>query len=253
MSEKAHNLEQPFQASTSVETHEDIALIKEALNRLHTGCDKHSKELIESRNLSTRLKNECAELQAECDSLSQELKNQEHKAQELKNRFSNQLQELKGQRDSKEKQVTEIGQQLSKKEDIIEKQTVAHNELMQKLDEQSKKSAHQVKECHDLNLLLLEKENRYRALEKRTEKDIEKFRKDSRILAELRNMLGGSHSPAEQTTDSLHKKTHVGEKPTEDQEKITSVVGPQASQTMEESFEQWLNPPNNKDFQQIEA
>ena len=25
------------------------------------------------------------------------------------------------------------------------------------------------------------------------------------------------------------------------------------AQTMEESFEQWLNPPNNKDFQQIEA
>ena len=202
MTENAHHIEQPFQASASLETNEDITLIKEALSRLHSGCQKHSNELIQSRNLSTRFKNECAELKKELQEI-------DTKNNHLLNQFKT---------------------QLTLAEEKIESLTA-------RLQEQAKELGQQEKSNHDMNLLLMEKDNQHSAFKKQAERKIAELSEASKTVEKMRKMLAGVQSTTEKTTDQID---------------LNYTLTTESSESMTDSFEQWLKPAGDKKFKLIE-
>jgi chromosome segregation ATPase len=198
MTENAHNIEQPFKASMSLETNEDISLINAALSRLHLGCQKHSNELIEARNLSTRFKNECAELKKELE--------------EITNKNNAVLNELKAR--------------LAVAEEKMQTLTT-------RLEEKSKELGQQAKNNHDMNLLLMEKDNQHSAFKKQAERKIAELNEASKTVEKMRKMLGDFQSQPEKID-------------------LNYTLTTEPDESMTNSFEQWLKPAENKKFKLID-
>lgn len=232
MPEKARNLDQPIQACTSVETNEDISLIQDALTRLYKGCEKHSKELIESRNISNKLKDEHKELRSECDALAQEnlLLNDE------KNTYQVDLDKATEQLSEQASKAQELEQQLVATQAELAESKETQKNIAQKLEEQAKELGQQAKENHDLNLMLLEKQNQHLAFERSARRKMSELAEDSKTLKEMRKMLGQESAP----------KAHA---PVASNDTNATIIDPAS---MEDSFEQWLNPPGSKDFNLID-
>lgn len=72
MSDTQHPVREQFLTGLTKDADDAIKVINTALHQLTGGCKKHSKELIESHNLATRLKGECSELTARNKALATE-------------------------------------------------------------------------------------------------------------------------------------------------------------------------------------
>jgi chromosome segregation ATPase len=278
MSDKAHNVEKPLQAVACIEANEskEIQVIQAALDRLHQGYQKSNTDLIEARNQSARLKSQAVELKAEASALAQEklsleqrisLLEAEHKQalNELQDRLSDeqakaksaeakldkQIQLAQAEKANEQSQLDSLQQQLTAKTaelaTLQEQQAgelqqvkLAKEALKAQLEEKNKELAKQVKDNHDLNLQLLEKDNRFNAFRSQADKRIAELTEASHTVEQMRKMLGGfqaptatENTPSSETTPAI-ESTHVHQP--------VAAAPQQSTEDMEESFEQWLNP-----------
>lgn len=224
MSENAHNIDQPFQASMSVKTNQDIAVIQEALSRLHSGCQQHSEALIEARNSSARFKDECAELKLELNASMQIQSSLKAKQLELEKKLH--------EKDNGHHQLlSDLKNQLTTAEEKI-------RSLEENLEEQGRELGRQAKGSHDLNLLLMEKNNEYATFKKQAERKIAELSEASKTIEQMRKMLGGTQSSPEPTQVKEEKRLP----PTD------YSLTPPSPESMADSFEQWLKPAAGKTF-----
>lgn len=267
MSENAHNLEQ-LQSRALHETAEDIDLIKGALGRLHSSSEKQSKEIIQSRNNLARLRTEYLELKNERDELLQEckaygsnyaklesqLKEAEHSSSQKEEEYSEELSRLGYESNEQKAEIKQLKEQVAEKEEAFLSQTDTHAELLMRIDALNKELGQYAKENHDLNLQLMEQKNQDDTFKRQAERKIAELTEASKTVNQMKKMLG--------MTDLADQAEELSTETTETSEASKDSKFPASNDTfpgnasgrlsMEDSFEQWLNPTRGREFSLLE-